>query len=119
MTLPSYAYIAEIIETNIQLPTTRPTRSGIRMFLMLAANEQRQYLCPPSSPAWMKLWRQIQWARGMARALHIEIPAKFWAEDQARLAAKLTQPEYGDISILSSAEKERALRWTRKRSQSS
>ena len=110
MRLPTYEYIADLIETDVTPPFQRVTRSGIRKFLMRAA--VLKPLCPPSSPAWMKLWRQIEWSLGMARALRIEIPAHLWAEDKARLAAKLASP---DFTFDDPAERERALRWTRRR----
>lgn len=84
----------------------RVTRSGVRKFLMDAYHVPT-YLDPP----WLRLWKQIQWVRKTASDdIHIVIPPDLWAEDKARLAAKIAAT--GDISY--PEEKERALRWARR-----
>ena len=91
----------------------RVTRSGIRRFLMAS------YYWEPrtdKTPEWLKLWYQIQWVRHQARyTLHVVIPPELWAEDKARLAARMTndQPPYGGNDPYEE-ERTRALRWARR-----
>ena len=108
MSLPSYDEIIAILE----LPTPvvwerdkRTTRSGIRKMLM-AAYQPLTYKEPP----WLRLWRQIEWVRGQLRFLGISIPPELWAEDKARLGAKIA----ASTDIVNQTEKERALRWARR-----
>lgn len=111
MSLPTYAEIARLVDTKVPPPTKRPTRSGIRKYLMLVAG--RKPVAPLSAPMWYRLWHQIKWARHMAIALHVKIPPHLWNEDRARLAAKLVA---ATSDIRHPEEKEKALRWTRRRS---
>lgn len=101
----------------------RVTRSGVRRFLMLAADLWIRSQPPGHGrhgPEWYDLWRRIEWARRTARyAVRIEIPPQLWAEDRARLAAKLASAppihESQPSTALLRAERERALRWARRR----
>lgn len=111
MRLPSYAQVAE--RSGVRLddwPDRRPTRSGIRRYLMLAYHEIPQDR--GDEPSWLRLWAQITWVRSQARSLHVTIPPNLWAEDRARLAARLVASA-NDIRY--PKEKLRALRWTRRR----
>ena len=101
----------------------RVTRSGVRRFLMLVSEgwikTNRNLGGGFSGPDWYDLWRRIEWARRTARhAIRIEIPPALWAEEQARLAAKITAappiPDDQPSTALLRWEKERALRWTRR-----
>ena len=85
----------------------RVTRSGIRRFLMAAYPNTPVMGTPP----WLRLWAQIDWVRRAARYdLHVTLPPELWAEDKARLAAKIA----ADTDIRFPEEKEKALRWTRR-----
>ncbi len=107
MRYKTYASIGERI--GIQLadwPERRVTRSGIRKFLMLAYHEIPQDR--GHEPSWMRLWAQISWVRTVARHdLHTVIPPQYWAEDKARLAAKIAV----SYETAHDEEKKRALRW--------
>lgn len=116
MSLPAYEDIAFLLEAEF-VPHHRVTRSGIRKYLMRIAVERP--LSPPSAPGWYRLWKEIEWVRGMAQALRVELPAKLWDEDRARLAAKLAQPTYYPDPGYAHADKEQARRWTQRRSQTS
>ena len=102
MSLPkTYAEIAEKVGIPLgDWRERRVTRSGIRRFLManyLMTGPTRAPLIE-RHPEWLKLWYQIQWVRHQARyTLHVVIPPELWAEDKARLAARMTndQPPYG------------------------
>jgi hypothetical protein len=91
----------------------RVTRSGIRRFLMLAYDaEPISYTTGRQVPAWLNLWWKIQWVRETARdVLHTTIPSEYWAEDKARLAAKLVNAPY---SVNDYQAREAALRWARR-----
>jgi hypothetical protein len=92
----------------------RVTRSGIRRFLMLAYDaEPVSYVNRGEPiPSWLNLWWKIKWVRETARdVLHTTIPTDLWAEDKARLAAKLTNAPY---SVHDYEEREAALRWARR-----
>ena len=111
MSLPSYAEVARLVGSTVSPPGHRATRSGIRKYLMQTAMVKP--LSPQATPTWYRLWKQIEWTRHMTVALRITIPPQLWAEDRARLAAKLVAAT-SDIRF--PEEKERALRWTRRRS---
>jgi hypothetical protein len=111
VSLPSYERIHELVGGKVPPPEKRVTRSGIRKYLMQIAATKP--VAPLSAPGWYRLWHQIKWARRMTHALHITIPPQLWAEDRARLASKLVV-SVDDIRFME--EKERALRWTRRRS---
>jgi hypothetical protein len=87
----------------------RVTRSGIRRFLMMAS--EKMETDNTTDPGWLRLWNRIEWARSMAVILRVKIPPELWAEDKARLQAKL-------VNALPSEQQEidfkRALRWTRR-----
>lgn len=93
----------------------RVTRSGIRRFLMLVYDaEPISYVSRRDEeiPSWLHLWWKIEWVRETARdILHTTIPPELWAEDKARLAAKLATAKY---SVHDWKERERALRWARR-----
>ena len=83
----------------------RVTRSGIRRFLMAVAPKG------DIGPGWLRLWHQIDWVRYTARTqLHVKIPPELWAEDRARLAAKLAGDSGNDFK----EERKKALRWTKR-----
>lgn len=83
----------------------RVTRSGIRRFLMSAWTETLDINW--ADPPWLRLWKQIRWVRTKARELHVTIPPELWAEDKARLAAKISASRDDRYP----EEKKRALRW--------
>ena len=86
----------------------RVTKSGIRRFLMAGFSwtDQERRL-----PGWLRLWHQIEWVRHTTRTqLHVKIPPELWAEDRARLAAKLAGDSGNDFK----EERKKALRWTKR-----
>ena len=90
----------------------RVTRSGVRRFLMLAWKIRPILpLGIDTYPVWMRLWLQINWTRKTAdKMLHVAIPPKLWAEDKARLAAKLAW----DADVRYQQTRQQALRWTQR-----
>lgn len=112
MSLPkSYAEVGARVDIQLaDWRERRVTRSGVRRYLMLAYHEIPQDR--GDEPSWLRLWAQICWVRGAARYdLHVTIPPELWAEDKARLAAKIA----ASTDIHFPDEKERALRWTRRK----
>ena len=111
MSLPkSYYDICTTIGVWPDWTERRVTRSGIRRLLMLAWRSDGQSTIT-GEPEWLRLWKQVQWVRFTARhRLHVTIPPKLWAEDKARLAAKIA----ATTDIRFEEERKRALRWTRR-----
>lgn len=87
----------------------RVTRSGIRRFLIVAW-DIIDADAATARHGWQGLWDRTKWVRQTAsETLHVTIPAELWAEDKARLAARLT-----DVDITRDREAKRALRWTQR-----
>ena len=108
-------YLTDPVKSTVRLKTPRARRFDLlpcaSLVLRLFTSIPRMTHVRAGLRTRGEYWDEIDWVRHTARTqLHVKIPPELWAEDRARLAAKLAGDSGNDFK----EERKKALRWTKR-----